>query len=169
VLGNHDCHADFLECLNALSIHRPNFQVHEYYFQTGAAVFLHGDCANYGMTFKQHVAARAPWRKCERWPSVLGYPYELCDRLSMTELLHRLCFPKPIFARRVVRYLHTLPSGLPSDVRDIYLGHTHLPFQDFRWQNYRLHTTGSAIRGMESSILRFEIAGESTETSHEEI
>ncbi len=158
VLGNHDCYTEFVECLQGLEIHYPSFKTYEYYAQLGTILFLHGDCANYAMTFKHHAAARDSWRRCGKLPSICVGPYEMCDRLKITKLCHQICFPKSAVARRITHYLNTLPTGMPPDICDIYLGHTHLPFQDFQWQDYRFHTTGSAIQGLDASLLRFEVA-----------
>ena len=38
-------------------------------------------------------------------------------------------------------------------ITDIYFGHTHLAFSDFRYEHLTFHNTGSAIRGLQCNML----------------
>ncbi len=163
VLGNHDCHQGFVAGLRRLAQQHAQFQVYEYYLQIGAAVFLHGDCANKMITFKGLKKSRSDWAKSKQWPAILAVCYQCCDRAGLTDFIHRITFPNHKIGQRIVYFLQTLPSGFPAGLKDIYFGHTHLPLTDFQWNNYTFHNSGSGIRGQKLNILSFTMDAASFE------
>jgi len=155
VIGNHDCNRDFIDRLRQLEKDRPRFLIYEYYFQIGTSLFLHGDCSNTFLSFEGLKDYRAQWEKSNQWPNYLALFYQFFDVIGLTGLFHRKKFPRDKVAQRVLHYLKTIPSGFPSDIENIYIGHTHLPFSDFKWENYVFHNSGSSIKGQEFNILSF--------------
>ena len=55
-------------------------------------------------------------------------------------------------ARRIIGSLEK-SAGIAEGVSDIYFGHTHVAFSDFKFGGYRFHNTGSTIRGLSSNML----------------
>lgn len=160
ILGNHDCHHLFTERLFNLADRYSSFYIYKYYFQLGSLFFLHGDCANWRMTFEQHKKYRCFWNNITKLPCLFFYLYNLLDVSGATKLINKIRFPQNAVARRAIYYLSTLPEGFPINLKQIYIGHTHLPFNNFMWDGYTFHNTGSAIRNMECSILDFEITND---------
>lgn len=101
----------------------------------------------------QHLVSDAQkWMATKKAPHLFADVYELSDKVGLTELSHKLFFPKERVARRIIHYLTTLPGGFPVNCRHIYYGHTHLPFANFVWNGYAFHNTGSAVRCISPTV-----------------
>jgi UDP-2,3-diacylglucosamine pyrophosphatase LpxH len=157
VIGNHDCNRDFIDNLRLLEKDCPRFTIYEYYFQMGTSLFLHGDCSNSLLSFEDLKSYRAQWEKSNQWPLYLALGYQFFDVIGLTGFAHRKKFPRNEVVQRILHYLKTIPSGFPSGIEHIYMGHTHLPFSNFQWEDFMFHNSGSSIKGQESNILNFTV------------
>jgi UDP-2,3-diacylglucosamine pyrophosphatase LpxH len=145
VMGNHDGLAPFAERLEPLAASAPNFEWHPACARVGAALFFHGDLflrRNESDPFtrrlkptilKQHAALSRTYRllhrmRVHRWhaPMVSG----------------RSC------ARRILRAFDLAADGLTEGVTDVYFGHTHTTFANYRYGGMTFHNTGSLIAGL---------------------
>jgi len=155
VLGNHDCLAEFPTALDQLSATNQRFRWHEFNLRLGDALFLHGDCTHWPMNRAGLERFRATWRRSRRRGTVATRAYQACDAAGLTRWVHRRHFPVD---RTLARLQHHLDDALPDwqkDIRQVYFGHTHEPFEDAERGGVRFHNTGSAIRGMPFQPLRF--------------
>ncbi len=160
VLGNHDCHQDFITSLEVMAKEYPTFFWHEFYYKIENRIFLHGDCANRHMTAEELSLSRGPWRRVKKKPHYLALLYALVDKYRITIMVQRLSFSRQKVASRIIHYLNSLPLELSNNIEHIFFGHTHLPFTDYSYGNYYFHNTGAGIIGTEFMSLYFEISGE---------
>ena len=154
VLGNHDSAPAYRNMLAELSRRAPNMAWRPYWFRLGRRVFLHGDVFHAGETTESLDLYRARCARLSR-PGRLRNMFDLalmCSRIPSMFL--RNIRPR-YFACRILRYL-TLEMGHEmQNIDEVYFGHVHTPFSDFRYRDCIFHNTGSIIRGMNFSILHF--------------
>ncbi len=156
VLGNHDYHGAFIEGLGPLTKRVPNIGWHEYQFQIGDHLFLHGDCADYRMGANELMKNRQAWygdRKTK--PIWMGHAYSMLDRIGVSAALPRVLSQPHMVVDRIVHYMEDAAPGTLADVNHVYFGHTHLPFVDYEHQGILFHNTGSAVGDMEFNMLDF--------------
>jgi hypothetical protein len=66
---------------------------------------------------------------------------------------------KEACARRILAYLTNEFSDNPrSTIEEVYFGHVHTPFADFRYEGMLFHNTGAATKGVRLSVMRFPLA-----------
>ncbi len=145
LLGNHDSLEAFVERLPALAERIPNFHWHPTHLRIGSAFFTHGDLRT------TSTVAGQPIRKLKRTivlkRELLHDSYNYLVALNLHHVV-RVTHGRRQSVRRMLRLLATMdPDGLKG-VRDVYFGHTHVPFSDHEEGGYRFHNTGSAIRGL---------------------
>jgi len=163
VLGNHDCLRLFVEKLDALAQTTPNLTWHPFCLRLGSALFLHGDLSLSTMRYdafktpRPEMAQRvkrmrhALYRvlvatRAHRGGVVLG------GRKHWARLLHHL----------IKRKERTLGAG----ITDVYFGHTHTPFVDYRYGGLTFHNTGSAVRGLWFNPIRLTILNAEHDDAH---
>jgi len=164
VLGNHDCLARFREKLAARAATLPRLQWHEYGVRLGAALFLHGDCADEPMDPAGLRRHRERWEIDHPRSSLAAAAYSVADRLGITLFALARHFPQRETVERIVHYLDRVWPDWQQIIRDCYFGHTHRPFSDYRQDGVAFHNTGSAIRGTDFNPMVFEthVAGAET-------
>lgn len=158
VLGNHDCLVPFRNELEKLCDSIPALNFHEHHLQLGRSLFLHGDCANRGMSKVRLGAYRELWSKDRQRGETGRKFYDVVDATGAGLLFHRLYFSQVATVRRVASYLDEVFPDWKGELDDCYFGHTHMPFRDHEQDGVRFHNTGSAIRGMGFQPLRFSFA-----------
>lgn len=154
VMGNHDGTKYFAERLNALTGEIPQFEWHPSHVRLGAKLFLHGDLPIHNTDsdpFHRDLAEEE-----ERWSSAWNVLYTLFVS-SRSHRLARLYMSPRKCARRILTSLQSDHRGLADGVTDVYFGHTHSPFSDFRFDGLTFHNTGSAIQHLECRLLEVEI------------
>jgi len=155
VLGNHDCLVSFRDELEKLCDRIPTLNLHEHHLQIGRSLFLHGDCANRGMSKVRLGAYREVWSKDRQRGETGRKFYDVVDASGAGKLFHRLYFRQAATVRRVASYLDEVLPDWREELDDCYFGHTHMPFRDHEQDGVRFHNTGSAIRGMGFQPLGF--------------
>jgi len=155
IAGNHDNVPAYFEALDTLASEVANVSWTQYLMRLGSKVFLHGDVANRTMTqtdlerFRQHCEGMRP---LGRGPNVA---YDVATAIGLHRVVPHL-IPRPVAMRRLLAYLgDALPSGA-DDVRDVYFGHTHAPFEEQNYRGVRFHNAGAAIKGMPMRFIGFE-------------
>jgi len=156
ILGNHDRLRLFTERLAALAAEEDNLQWVGSYLRIGTALFLHGDVRIAGA---RRLGFARPFRRRVRQR---GRFLSACYRAVVSVGVHRLIAltnrPRR-FARRILRALGAEHTGLTEGLTDVYFGHTHRPFTDYRYGGLTFHNTGSAIRGMRCNLVAVRLAG----------
>jgi UDP-2,3-diacylglucosamine pyrophosphatase LpxH len=153
VMGNHDALAPFAETLEHLAGEHPNFFFHDSYVKIGTNLFLHGDlplCHTPPRLDRHDYMADV-----RRRGRFLNQAY----RLFVASRLHRRVerfIKRDKCALRICTALRAMPPDQRREVTDIFFGHTHTPFTDFRLNGLRFHNTGSAIRHLDLSMLRVQ-------------
>lgn len=153
VLGNHDYHGGFMRELDRLRHRTPNFAWHRFYLRLGASVFLHGDVADRVMSAATLAAARARWLHRRRRGPVMSRLYDLVVLARLHKPLPRIVYPKRRVARRILAYLDDVGQGPSSGVRNVYFGHIHRSFSEYRYGGVTFHNGGAPIKGLKFRIV----------------
>lgn len=160
VVGNHDHIKPFLKVLDELSRTHPNFKWHPSHVKIGEHLFLHGDVTNWKRPTRAHLERFREFYCAERHR---GRIMNFFASLSTFLGLHRAdgtLRSKHALAIRIASYLeHEDPDALRG-TRHIFFGHTHVPFQNFRYRGIAFHNTGSSEKGCEGRILSFTTPGD---------
>ena len=114
------------------------------------ALFTHGDLflkLNGGDPFARRLKPRV-----RRRPKAL----HRCYRLLHAMRVHR--WHAPVVrgrrcARRFLRALDAAGNGDAGGITDVYFGHTHTRFSNYRYRGLRFHNTGSLIGGLPWHLL----------------
>ena len=151
IMGNHDGLRPLAERVDRAVNDVPNLEWDPTHYRLGAALFLHGDLA---MSREGGDITHRVYEETVRSKGrVLNCFYNLLVNVglhTLTALVHTPSF----CARRIYRSLLRAPEALREGVTDVYFGHTHTAFSDFRYGGINFHNTGAAIRGLECRIMR---------------
>lgn len=157
VLGNHDSVPAYQRKLESLRQALPNLDWRSAWYRHGDKLFLHGDVYHAGPSARQLDAyrercngklRRSRFRHACYWAFARsGLPAFLLQFVSRTAC-----------AKRLLPYLEAELGQELRQVRDIYFGHVHVPFADFRYGNFVFHNTGAATRGMRLSVMQFDLS-----------
>ena len=150
VLGNHDRLAFFAAHLEALAAERARFHWHPTHVRIGPCLFLHGD-----LTFDRTCpdpfgVSMRPTHRVRGAAMNLGYRALIAARVH--RMAHPFFHPRRC-ARRISRCLQQAHPDLADGLTDVYFGHTHRPFTDFRHDGLIFHNTGSTVRHLQSRLL----------------
>ena len=155
VLGNHDCESCFVEPFKA-NINNgifSNIEVFDKYCRIGDALFLHGDL---------------PWHHREEGTYPFSNPilasayvrtYITLEPLILSGLADNM-YNNDRICERVSRYLKSELSLNDNDVRGVFLGHTHRPF-DHNYNGVRFLNTGIPRIKDRDFFLEIEMHGDS--------
>ena len=157
VLGNHDGLVSFQEELARLAPSLARFHWHADCLQLGAALFLHGDCAQARMDARRLAEYRQAWEHKGNRGAWGSGAYRCADWLGLTRLVHQWHFPHQRTVRRIAYYLDHARPGWRREVRDCYFGHTHLPMSRFEFEGVRFHNTGAAVGRLGFHPIFFEL------------
>nr|WP_035601611.1 metallophosphoesterase [Haloferula sp. BvORR071] len=157
VIGNHDCLVGHCAILAEMAAASETLKVHEREFVLGDSLFLHGDCANRGMSPARLDAYREAWSRDRQRGAVGRGFYRVVDATGAGLMFHRVYFPQAATVARVSGYLDQALPQWREGIRNCYFGHTHMPFRDHEVGGVRFHNTGSGTRGMGFNPLEFEI------------
>jgi UDP-2,3-diacylglucosamine hydrolase len=150
IMGNHDAFEPFARHLDELAERRDNFFWHPSHLRIGNQLFLHGDLAlddDFPDPFQRELlpAAKKKGRSAQ-----MGY------RMIVAARVHRfICwFHSPQWcARRILRSLREHHPNLAEGLSDVYFGHIHNPFSNFRYDGVTFHNTGSTVRHLRCRML----------------
>ena len=161
VLGNHDCllasQSEFHHFSNTVT----KFTWQEHQFGIGDQLFLHGDILDAGDNMTQLSLYRQRFVDDRRSRGRLAnrlYDAVIATRLHRipSQILH----PPWLVARKLSRFLEGNESPLVNSAKQIYIGHTHLPFQAESFQQRTFFNAGSGIRHLEFAPCFFECTGD---------
>ncbi|MBN2296935.1 MAG: metallophosphoesterase [Pirellulales bacterium] len=157
VLGNHDYNHDMMDGCERLAEKFENFAWNPFYVRLGDSVFLHGDAADRVATGEELAEARERWLWKEKRGQMANRLYDIAvaNRLHMPVV--RLARTKKTTARRILSYLRSIDEGPSSGVRNVYFGHTHLAFSDYRYGGLIFHNGGAPMEGLHFEIIRAEL------------
>jgi len=155
LIGNHDNVSAYMEALNRLAHDLPNLAWEQFHLRLGDKVFLHGDVGDELMTPDEFVAFR---KRCDRDHRPAKWRYTLYSIITNSGL-HKIV-PKLVSKRRhaehIIAYLQEALGYDFNEIREIFSGHIHSSYTDYRLRGLLFHNTGAAIRGLTLRILPFE-------------
>ena len=153
VIGNADYRKWYLEGLKEFAKSQPRLAVHEEYLILDRKLFLHGDI----------VHARGDLNSYRGRCEAAGHGSRLFDKLydfavaSGLSRWHAARQSQSHSAQAIVKYLSQKNDPRLAGIREIYFGHTHAPFENFRHDNLLFHNTGALMRGLSGNMVLFEI------------
>ena len=153
VLGNHDRVAFFAKHLESLAAESPRFHWHPTHLRIGSCLFLHGDLMFDRTCPDPFGVAMRPTQRVRGATMNLGYRALISTRAH--RMAHPFFHPRRC-ARRITRCLEQAHPDLADGLTDVYFGHTHRPFTDFRHGGLLFHNTGSSVRHLEGRLLTVE-------------
>ena len=128
-LGNHDAHLNLLDPLMEFSEKTENFQWHDSFFQIGSSLFMHGDLI---FTMRNVTPfKRKKFKKREPVRSVIRSTYHRAIKMGAHHFASKI-HAKERCARYVLKILKKKDRKKLEGVTDIYIGHTHMAFSDFK-------------------------------------
>jgi len=151
VLGNHDSHACLLDPLTELADRFDNFSWHPSYCRMGTSLFVHGDLIFDGQG--DSPFERTHFRTDEPQHSLLGTSYHIAIGMG-AHSFNSVIFSKKACAKRLLKVLQKREYVEMDGVEDIYIGHTHASFSDFRYRGFTFHNSGSAVHDLHCNMLQ---------------
>lgn len=155
ILGNHDSHTLFVPALSAALPELPNVSLAVDSLRLGSTLFVHGDIVDLPAGTLDINSVRSRYAYTEPyWVSRVVGNTVTHLRLNTLEYLRH---SKTSLAERIVEYFSQASPHALDGVRDIYFGHTHVPFTGFQYRGISFHNTGSMIRGLPWRPLEFVV------------
>ncbi len=150
VMGNHDALEPFADELADLAGRTHNIDWFPSHLRLDNALFLHGDLPlrrRRTAGFTRQIAAT---ERIKGGFLTLCYRFLIATRaLRIGSLFHR----RRRCAKRILRSLSAQDADWTDGITDVYFGHTHAPYSDFRCDGVTFHNTGSAVRGLRCNPL----------------
>ncbi len=146
ILGNHDCLEDFVEQLELLKV--GNFSYHRTHLFLDDKLFLHGDLPLNDCYPFHRVVVNDDNKK----GSLLNSLYNLVIALRVHKLIRFVMTPS-YCVRKIMSSIRRYHPEFLKDVRHVYFGHTHNPFDHFLYEGVYFHNTGSAIKHLKTNLL----------------
>ena len=153
ILGNHDAYEAIVKPLAEFADHTGNFTWHDSYFRTGSSLFMHGDL----IFSMRHCSPfhRKKFRKREPRSAIIRSGYNLAIEMGAHNLISRI-HAKKRCAKYILKILEPEHREKLEGVTDIYIGHTHVGFSDFKYRGYTFHNSGSAIHDLYCNMMKIK-------------
>lgn len=153
ILGNHDAHKELLQPLAKFADTQKNFIWHSSFIKIGTSLFMHGDLI-FSMRKDQSPFERKRYKHRNPVSSILRRTYHRAIKMGAHNLVSRL-HAKERCARYVLHVLEQEAHNKQLDgVTDIYIGHTHVGFSDYKYSGYTFHNSGSAIHNLHCNLMK---------------
>jgi UDP-2,3-diacylglucosamine hydrolase len=146
IVGNHDALPGFIKALSELGY--SNFSVHETHLQLGDQLYLHGDLPLRGKNPFHRM-----YPQLGNPPSFIEYFYCAILFLRFHRILNIL-FTARYCTRKIWRSLEKHDPALLQKVRNVYFGHTHVPFEAQEYRGVLFHNTGSGIQHSQCNLIQ---------------
>jgi UDP-2,3-diacylglucosamine hydrolase len=155
IMGNHDAHIVFPEYLNSITKQVKNFKWSASHFFIGTFLFMHGDLL---FTLKKSSPFKRPENKFMSKAPKRKYQvnsYNFAINMGAQKFVSSFMNTKQT-SKYITKVLKNNYTDQLDNVNDVYIGHTHAAFSNFKYENYIFHNTGSAISGLECNILNIK-------------
>lgn len=158
LLGNHDCHPEFVEALTRLSEQVPQLVWHRHMMRLGDRVFLHGDIVDTKVRSgeKPHdvLDSRRLIGEMRRPPNRVSHAlYDAAIQVRVHRVVAQLAKRHALVLKRLAHYLSEHGETHATGVRDVYFGHTHRSLSSIAYNGMRFHNPGAAIKGLPFQII----------------
>lgn len=151
ILGNHDAHLNFIELLAKFAEKTDNFKWNDSYFKIGTSLFMHGD-----LIFTMRDISpfkRKKFKKREPNKSMIRSAYHRMIKMGAHNVASKI-HGKERCARYVLKVIKKKNRNKLKNITDIYIGHTHMAFSDFKYKGYIFHNSGSAIHDLHCNMMK---------------
>ncbi|WDI41909.1 metallophosphoesterase [Bremerella sp. P1] len=159
LLGNHDCHADFVKRLGDVAESHENFHWEPYFLRIGSAVMLHGDAVHLKNRTNLALATQRNRKHQFKQPEYRHQIYEMAIRSRLHAVVGKLANPRRVVAGRIWDYLTNEKVDMGNSVRNVYFGHTHVPMSDYAFRGIQFHNGGASISGLKFNMLPMQLDG----------
>lgn len=156
LLGNHDSVPAYRRALDELQTELPHLEWRPDWFEFDGRLFLHGDVYHGGTTAARLRAYRDRCNRRLRRCRMQHALYWFAAQAGLPAFLLRFV-RKEDCARRIAAYLENERDAALDGIREIYFGHVHTAFADFRHRGILFHNTGAALKGSRLSVIRFRL------------
>ncbi|MFO0417003.1 MAG: metallophosphoesterase [Pseudomonadota bacterium] len=154
LIGNHDCHLQFLSALKEQLSELANLTVIPDALKLGDKIFIHGDVVDLPAGCNDLAKSRARYAQAE--PSLLSkLSAEVITRLRLN-LVEYLRHSNQRLAAKILSYLDFAMPDFRQNTREIFFGHTHVPIRHFEYDGIIFHNTGSLVRGLTWMPMEFD-------------
>lgn len=162
LLGNHDCHPQFVESLQELTETFPHLEWHRHYVRIDQNIFLHGDIVDTpvrpGLPHHEILDARRLAKENRRPPHPFSHTlYDAAVRTRMHRVVMTLARRNELVLKRLTRYLESRGETVASGIENVYFGHTHRQMLAVPFQGMEFHNPGAAIKGLPFRILETRV------------
>jgi UDP-2,3-diacylglucosamine pyrophosphatase LpxH len=158
LLGNHDCHPEFVEALQRLAETTPQLSWHRHLLRIDQNVFLHGDIVDArvlpGEAHHQILDARRLISENRKPPTALSHAiYDAAIQARVHRLVVQLAKRKELVLQRLTSYLQAHSQDRESGVSQVYFGHTHRKLNAVPYAGMRFYNPGAAIKGLPFQLM----------------
>ena len=153
IVGNHDSNQALIKVLDSSHSALPNFHLAIDSLRLGPCLFLHGDAVDLPASTHDLAVVRAGYIQAE--PNTCSRIFAQVVTHLRVNRIEFLRHSKKTLASRLTHYLDATCPGYREVVREVYFGHTHVPFSKFQYQGINFYNTGSMIRGLPWRPLKF--------------
>jgi UDP-2,3-diacylglucosamine hydrolase len=162
LLGNHDCHPEFVGALSQLEQDSSQFVWHRHLLRIGEVVYLHGDIVDtrvrHGQNYHEVLDAKRLAGDLRAPPTALSHAiYDAAVKARMHRLVVQLAKPKDLVLRRLSRYLESQQLDASTGVSEVYFGHTHRRLNAVPYRDIRYHNPGAAIKGLPFHLIQTNV------------
>ncbi len=157
LLGNHDCHSEFVERLGEVTEENENLHWEPYFLKIGSAIMLHGDAVHLKERNNVSLALARSQKHQLMQPAYRHQMYQFAIRSRLHAMVGKVANPRKIVARRVWEYLTNEGVNLSGTVSNVYFGHTHVPMSDYMFQGVKFHNGGASISGLKFKMIPMEL------------
>lgn len=165
LLGNHDCHPDYVSRLQELDNEYPNFSWHPHHIHLNDSLFLHGDILDAQLDLTRLATYREQFHEAQPKAKLLQRSYDAAIALRLHKLLVQFRnHPSTICPRllHVIGQEAELPDS--SAVKRVFFGHTHFYCEGLNLDGVRFYNPGAALRHIKFKAHQFTLRDE---TEHE--
>lgn len=160
LLGNHDCHPQFVEALDRLCQSVPQLSWHRHLLRIRENVFLHGDIVDTrvrpGQEYHEVLDARRLLGESRKPPTRVSHAlYDMAVQARVHRLVVQVAKRRELVLNRLTRYLSAHSLDGRTGVEHVYFGHTHRQMLAFPHQGVRFYNPGAAIKGLPFQMQAF--------------
>lgn len=162
LLGNHDCHPQFVESLQQMTETFPHMEWHRHYARIDGNVFLHGDIVDTpvrpGIAHHEILDLRRSAKESRRPPHPFSHTlYDAAVKTRMHRVVMTLARRNELVLKRLTRYLESQGEMATTGVENVYFGHTHRQMLAVPFEGMKFHNPGAAIKGLPFRILETRV------------
>jgi UDP-2,3-diacylglucosamine pyrophosphatase LpxH len=161
LLGNHDCHPEFVHSLQRLAESTPAIDWHRYVLRIGHSAFLHGDIVDTrilpGQSHHDILDERRSTSEQRRPPAKISHTiYDMAVQAKVHRLVVQMAKRRQQVLRRLTGYLSAQGLSAQTGIQHVYFGHTHRRLISIPYAGMRFHNPGAAIKGLPFQMLEIK-------------